>query len=135
VAYFKDGQGRRSYSAADGLGGGRVEALQFDRDGAVWAATEGGLSRIKDGRIATLSSRNELPCEELPMPVPLVVMRLPGPAPLDPAPESAALPIQRLDLTFLIHTTPRDRRSTAERPRRGLSLRCQSKRHDQQWAA
>jgi signal transduction histidine kinase/ligand-binding sensor domain-containing protein len=63
VAYFKDGQVRRSYSAADGLGGGRVEALQFDRDGAVWAATEGGLSRIKDGGIATLSSRNGLPCD------------------------------------------------------------------------
>jgi signal transduction histidine kinase/ligand-binding sensor domain-containing protein len=63
VAYFKDGQVRRSYSAADGLGEGRVEALQFERDGAVWAATEGGLSRIKDGRIATLSSRNGLPCD------------------------------------------------------------------------
>jgi signal transduction histidine kinase len=63
VTYFKDGQVRRSYSAADGLGDGRVEALQFDRDGAVWAATEGGLSRIKDGRIATLSSRNGLPCD------------------------------------------------------------------------
>jgi len=68
VAYFKDGQVRRSYSAADGLGDGRVEALQFERDGAVWAATEGGLSlikegRIKDGRIATLSSRNGLPCD------------------------------------------------------------------------
>ena len=62
VAYFKDGQVRRSYSAADGLGGGRVEALQFDRDHAVWAATEGGLSRIKDGRVATLSNRNGLPC-------------------------------------------------------------------------
>ena len=63
VAYFKDGQVRRSYSAEDGLGDGRVEALQFERDGAVWAATEGGLSRIKDGRIATLSSRNGLPCD------------------------------------------------------------------------
>jgi signal transduction histidine kinase len=62
VAYFKDGQIRRSYSAADGLGGGRVEALQFDRDQAIWAATEGGLSRIKDGRVATLSNRNGLPC-------------------------------------------------------------------------
>jgi ligand-binding sensor domain-containing protein len=62
VAYFKDGQIRRSYAAADGLGGGRVEALQFDQDEAVWAATEGGLSRIKDGRVATLSSRNGLPC-------------------------------------------------------------------------
>jgi signal transduction histidine kinase/ligand-binding sensor domain-containing protein len=68
VAYFKDGQVRRAYSAADGLGDGRVETLQLDRDGAVWAATESGLSlinggRVKDGRIATLSSRNGLPCD------------------------------------------------------------------------
>jgi ligand-binding sensor domain-containing protein len=63
VAYIKDAQIRQSYSAADGLGKGRVEALQFDRDRAVWAATEGGLSRIKDGRIATLSTRNGLPCD------------------------------------------------------------------------
>jgi signal transduction histidine kinase/ligand-binding sensor domain-containing protein len=63
VAYFKDGQVRQSYSAANGLGEGRVEDLRFDRDGAVWAATEGGLSRIEDGRVATLSSRNGLPCD------------------------------------------------------------------------
>ena len=63
VAYFKDGRVRQSYSTADGLGNGRVEALQFDRDRAVWAATEGGLSRIKNGRIATLTSRNGLPCD------------------------------------------------------------------------
>lgn len=63
VAYFRDGQVRQSYSAADGLGEGRVESLHFDGDGAVWAATEGGLSWIKDGRIATLRSRNGLPCD------------------------------------------------------------------------
>ena len=45
VAYFKDGQIRASYAAADGLGQGRVTGLQLDRDGTLWAATEGGLSR------------------------------------------------------------------------------------------
>src|SRR5262249_41497249 len=36
--------------------------LRFDRDGTLWAATEGGLSRLKDGHIATLRSSNGLPC-------------------------------------------------------------------------
>ncbi|HJZ99096.1 MAG TPA: two-component regulator propeller domain-containing protein [Candidatus Solibacter sp.] len=62
LAYFKDGQVRASYAAADGLGDGSVNSLRFDRDGALWAATEGGLSRLKNGRILTLSSKHGLPC-------------------------------------------------------------------------
>ena len=62
VAYFKDGQVRASYAAADGLGEGRVNDLQLD-PGTLWAATEGGLTRVKNGRVATLSSRNGLPCD------------------------------------------------------------------------
>src|SRR4029077_71750 len=62
---FKDGQVRASYSAADGLANGRVNDLRFGSRGAVWAATEGGLSRIKDGHIETLSSKNGLPCDEV----------------------------------------------------------------------
>ena len=63
VAYLKDGQVRASYAAADGLGKGRVTGLQLDGDGTLWAATEGGLSRVKDGRVATLTSKNGLPCD------------------------------------------------------------------------
>jgi signal transduction histidine kinase/ligand-binding sensor domain-containing protein len=63
VAYFKDGQVRASYSVADGLGQGRVGGFQLDGDGTLWAATEGGLSRLKDGRVGTLSSKNGLPCD------------------------------------------------------------------------
>jgi signal transduction histidine kinase len=64
MAYFKDGQVRASYSVADGLGGeGRVTGFQLDRDGTLWAATEGGLSRLKNGRAATLNSKNGLPCD------------------------------------------------------------------------
>ena len=63
VAYFKDGQVRASYAGADGLGEGRVSGLQLDRDGTLWAATEGGLSRVKNGRVATLTSKNGLPCD------------------------------------------------------------------------
>jgi signal transduction histidine kinase/ligand-binding sensor domain-containing protein len=63
VAYFKDGQVRASYAAVDGLGKGSVAGLQLDPDGTLWAATQGGLSRIKDGRVATLTSKNGLPCD------------------------------------------------------------------------
>ena len=65
VVYFKDGQVRKSYAAADGLGEGRVNSLRFDRGGALWAATEGGLSRLKNGRLATLTGKNGLPCEAI----------------------------------------------------------------------
>ena len=58
-----DGRVRTRYSAADGLGQGRVSDLRAAGDGTVWAATEGGLSRIQNGRIATLTSHNGLPCD------------------------------------------------------------------------
>src|SRR5262249_51771285 len=50
IAYYRDGQVRVSYSAADGLGEGRVSHLRFDGEGALWASTSGGLSRLKNGR-------------------------------------------------------------------------------------
>jgi signal transduction histidine kinase/ligand-binding sensor domain-containing protein len=65
VSYWNGGQIRASYTAADGLGSGAVNGLEFDRDGALWAATSGGLSRIKEGRIATLTTRNGLPCDSV----------------------------------------------------------------------
>ncbi len=63
VAFFRDGQPRSSYSKADGLAGGRVSQIRLDREGALWAAAEGGLSRVKNGRVATLTSTNGLPCD------------------------------------------------------------------------
>ncbi|HTS05385.1 MAG TPA: PAS domain S-box protein [Candidatus Eisenbacteria bacterium] len=63
VVYFKDGHVRAFYGPADGLGDGRVNALQLDRDGTLWAATDGGLSRIENGRVATLTTKNGLPCD------------------------------------------------------------------------
>jgi signal transduction histidine kinase/ligand-binding sensor domain-containing protein len=66
VYYFKDDRLRASYTAADGLGEGAVGDLRLDQDGALWAATEkGGLSRIRDGRLATLTSWNGLPCNAI----------------------------------------------------------------------
>lgn len=64
LAYFKDGELRASYAAADGLGEGRVNDLQLDRDGTLWAATDNGLSRVKkDAHVATLTAKNGLPCD------------------------------------------------------------------------
>jgi signal transduction histidine kinase len=63
VAYFSGGQVRATYAVADGLAAGHVRGLQLDRDGTLWAAIEGGLSRLKNGRVATLTSKNGLPCD------------------------------------------------------------------------
>ncbi|MGA8668824.1 MAG: two-component regulator propeller domain-containing protein, partial [Terracidiphilus sp.] len=65
IEYFKDGRVRASYTAADGLGKGHVSGLRLDRDGALWAGTEGGLTRIKNGRIATLTTSDGLPCDTI----------------------------------------------------------------------
>jgi len=63
IVYFSGSQVRASYAPADGLGEGRVNDLRFDKDGTLWAATDGGLSRLKNGRVATLTSKNGLPCD------------------------------------------------------------------------
>ena len=64
VSYFKDGALKVLYKTADGLGKGRIADLQLDDDGALLVATEeGGLSRIKDGHLATLSTADGLPCD------------------------------------------------------------------------
>jgi signal transduction histidine kinase/streptogramin lyase len=64
IAYLAaDGTIRASYTAADGLGDGRVNHLRFDQDGTLWAATDRGLSRLKQGRLVTLTSKNGLPCD------------------------------------------------------------------------
>jgi len=65
VAYFSDGQIKETYGRAEGLGNGRVSALHIETDDTVWAATEGGLSRIKNGRVLTLTSKNGLPCDAI----------------------------------------------------------------------
>jgi len=65
VAYFKDGKVRTSYSRADGLGAGRINGLQRDRNGTLWAATDGGLSRFYNGKVQTFTSRNGLPCDSV----------------------------------------------------------------------
>ena len=64
LTYFSGGRVRASYSSADGLEGG-ITSLQMDKDGALWITSANGLSRVKNGRVATLSSRNGLPCNRI----------------------------------------------------------------------
>lgn len=65
ISYFADGAIRKSYSVAEGLGAGTVNRLRFGPRGALWAATENGLSRIKDDHVTTLTSKNGLPCDKV----------------------------------------------------------------------
>jgi signal transduction histidine kinase/ligand-binding sensor domain-containing protein len=65
VAYFSDGQIKETYTRGEGLGSGRVSSLYIDTDHTVWAATDGGLSRIENGRVLTLTSKNGLPCDAM----------------------------------------------------------------------
>ena len=52
----------RSYTEADGLAQSSVYAVHQARDGSVWAGTlNGGLSRLRDGRITTFTTANGLP--------------------------------------------------------------------------
>jgi ligand-binding sensor domain-containing protein len=60
IVHFVDGNVRASYSVRDGLGKGIVNDLRISADGTVWVATDGGLSRVKDGRIGTLDRKRGL---------------------------------------------------------------------------
>jgi signal transduction histidine kinase len=62
---IRDDLVRSSYLPSDGLGQGRVNDLRSDDDGTLWASTAGGLTRVKDGRLTTLSSLNGLPCDSV----------------------------------------------------------------------
>ena len=63
MAYFRAGQIRK-LSLSDDRGRDRkVFDISRDRPGFIWAATDNGLSRITDGRVATLTTANGLPCK------------------------------------------------------------------------
>jgi len=65
IARFQDGALHDTYTAARGLGAGRVNSLRLDVDGSLWVATAGGLSRVHDGRASTLTTHNGLPCDSV----------------------------------------------------------------------
>jgi len=59
----QDGKVVERYGSAEGVPDGQLRDLQIDPDGTVWAATEGGLLRLRNNQIAVLSSKNGLPCD------------------------------------------------------------------------
>jgi len=63
IAHFKDGQIDKTLTRKDGLASDQIWNLQVDGEGTIWAATQGGLSRVKDGGVATLNTKNGLPCD------------------------------------------------------------------------
>ena len=63
IVNFRDGKIARSFDENDGLGEYTIWNLYIDREGTLWASTEGGLSRLKDGRVVTLTTKNGLPCD------------------------------------------------------------------------
>ena len=65
IAHYQNGQPARSYTTADGLGKGAVMDLHSAPDGTLWIATEAGLSRLRNGRIATLTTQHGLPCNRI----------------------------------------------------------------------
>ena len=63
IAHLVGHQVGTTFGAKYGLSGRRVWHLHIDRESTLWAATEGGLSRIRDGRVATLTDKSGLPCD------------------------------------------------------------------------
>ncbi len=62
VSRLENGRVQQTYTSADGLGAGEVTNIHGDQEGALWVATEGGLSRIAGGHVDTLDVSNGLPC-------------------------------------------------------------------------
>jgi ligand-binding sensor domain-containing protein/signal transduction histidine kinase len=65
IAYYTAGKITRRYGASDGLAPGAITDLHLDKAGALWIATEGGLSRLRAGQIRTLTSANGLGCDRI----------------------------------------------------------------------
>jgi len=63
IAYFRAGQIRKLPLLDDRGRFRKMLELGRDRDGSLWAAAENGLSRIQNGRVATLTTANGLPCD------------------------------------------------------------------------
>ncbi len=62
IAYWRAGQIRNLPLSEDRAGSPRVLELGQDPHGSLWAATENGLYRITNGRVAALTTANGLPC-------------------------------------------------------------------------
>ncbi len=62
IAYFRAGEIRKLPLIDDRGRSRRLLELGRGRDGSLWAAGENGLSRIKNGRVTTLTAANGMPC-------------------------------------------------------------------------
>ena len=64
MAHFRAGQIRiLSLTGAGESGIRKVLHVSRDRDGTMWVATDNGLSRITNRRVATLTEANGLPAQ------------------------------------------------------------------------
>jgi signal transduction histidine kinase/ligand-binding sensor domain-containing protein len=63
LAHFRGGRIENLPLSEGQTGPRRVLDITRDRDGAIWAATENGLSRVMNGRAAMLTTSNGLPCK------------------------------------------------------------------------
>lgn len=64
LAHYKNGQ-LETFSLNHRPDAGAVRNLMVDSDGSVWAVTDHGILRWKDGAIRTLDSKNGLPCDSV----------------------------------------------------------------------
>jgi PAS domain S-box-containing protein len=65
LAWLAEGRIRPSFVADPAFDQGRVSDLRFDHNGVLWVSSDGGFSRIKDGRVSTLTTKNGLPCNQI----------------------------------------------------------------------
>jgi signal transduction histidine kinase/ligand-binding sensor domain-containing protein len=63
MAYVRAGQIHNLPLSDDPASPSRVFDISRARDGSIWAATENGLARIQNGRVARLTTANGLPCK------------------------------------------------------------------------
>jgi signal transduction histidine kinase/ligand-binding sensor domain-containing protein len=63
IDYLGAGQIRRMHLSGPGIADRRVFNIFRARDGALWVAGEAGLTRFANGRAATLTTANGLPCD------------------------------------------------------------------------
>jgi signal transduction histidine kinase/ligand-binding sensor domain-containing protein len=65
IGHVENGQLRETHSTADGLGEGRITNLRLASDASLWVGTQGGLSRLRQGTVTTLTRKNGFPCDSL----------------------------------------------------------------------
>jgi signal transduction histidine kinase/ligand-binding sensor domain-containing protein len=65
IAHYRAGHVERLPSSKQAVDAPRVVNLFRGRDGVIWAATEDGLARIVNRRVAMLTTENGLPCNSV----------------------------------------------------------------------